>query len=711
MPSKHALESVPFVEIKGTRFYSDRFYLNHTMYDDDDADAVVRRNSKQDACHCGAKQPPPLFNRLALVASLDLKAAIIGSFSIDPNTLQKEFPKLFGANATIPTLVLHGRKGWTASKSPPEKPGDDPESGSFPSSIQSIGADLDENDDDCTIHTQDNETIQAARIYAATLPQSPAEATPQNGSVAGTRHRTHMFSPETVHWTEITASWVRPANLPKSTCGLVDENGAVSLDVVDWRESRRGVHHPKFMILLETSGSVIVVVSTANFTESHTTDATWLQRFPAKTGNTTDGTTTAANQTNDDCCSAESDFGATLSNFLMCQMLSTRQGQLTTLAFMNRYLGWKSLRVLERSFCFNKAQVHLIATVPGDHGGRHGRPRQRFFYGRQRVADVLHQLSRSAKNESSPRLPSAMFSDHDRLFIQPTSFGADWTSRTMSHVVRSYLGHDDDEESTDASRGPWDVQYLKRLDIVWPTQQFVQDAKRFLVGRGSPDSVAHSCGASVDTLQIKDEEVAENESGGYLFLSSESFNRISLDCLSQMVMFETSVPPQRETTLVPHFKSIARLFKGSDYRLRKDFSFGRSEAYFSWFLLTSACLSLGAQGEECDNPAPGTDYVSYSNFELGVLFSSRLQKDQSRDRVYCWKPSQCSCTANSGGLAKRLIHLPIPFGLSPSRYQEDEEEADFCETPYFHELLPGTTGVGHMRLTPYGAAVAAQQKE
>lgn len=171
-------------------------------------------------------------------------------------------------------------------------------------------------------------------------------------------------------------------------------------------------------------------------------------------------------------------------------------------------------------------------------------------------------------------------------------------------------------------------------------------------------------------------------------------------------MFEPSVPEQRPSTLTPHFKSVARLFEGSDYRIRKDYGVGKTEESFSWFLLTSACLSRGAQGDATLNKAPGSDAVSYSNFELGVLFCSRLQGRDETDRLYCWKPAHCSCSRPSSGA--RLIHLPVPYCFRPARYQEHEDEAEFCETPYFHEIPAGTGGVGHMRITPWGAALAAK---
>ena len=59
--------------------------------------------------------------------------------------------------------------------------------------------------------------------------------------------------------------------------------------------------------------------------------------------------------------------------------------------------------------------------------------------------------------------------------------------------------------------------------------------------------------------------------------------------------------------------------------------------YFAWFMMSSACLSHGAQGQEDPDCRINGSMVSYSNFELGVLFCSRLQGDIS-DRIYAWNP-------------------------------------------------------------------------
>ena len=140
------------------------------------------------------------------------------------------------------------------------------------------------------------------------------------------------------------------------------------------------------------------------------------------------------------------------------------------------------------------------------------------------------------------------------------------------------------------------------------------------------------------------------------------------------------------------------MFEGDKTALRKNFNVQNAEEIFSWFLLTSACLSNGAQGKLIDERR-GT--LSYSNFELGVLFCSRLQGIKATDQVYCWKPSVCYCSYESNTRARtRMVHLPVPYCCRATPYQLDTEEPDFAERPYFHEAIGEDVGKMNVMLPP-----------
>jgi hypothetical protein len=294
-------------------------------------------------------------------------------------------------------------------------------------------------------------------------------------------------------------------------------------------------------------------------------------------------------------------------------------------------------------------------------------------------------------------------SDQDRLIIQPTSFGGNWKQGNFTNLIRLYFVHGI-SDGTDTSFGRTE-RFLGQTDILWPSLDYMNEVNqnRSQVRVPSPDSVANAVNPDDDVATA-----SGKPHGSFLFLSSVAFNTIDLACLSRMSMFEPSIPSQTVTNRAPHIKSFARVFEGNEYQLRKDYGVEKAEECLSWFMLTSACLSRGAQGEPTPLRGFESDETTYSNFELGVLFVSRLQGDKQSDRLYCWKPSHCHCN-QARKSSVEMIHLPIPYCIRPRSYHADDEEAEMCATPYFHEITPGTGFVGQMRLTPLGVKLAAAQ--
>ena len=158
-------------------------------------------------------------------------------------------------------------------------------------------------------------------------------------------------------------------------------------------------------------------------------------------------------------------------------------------------------------------------------------------------------------------------------------------------------------------------------------------------------------------------------------------------------------------------------------------------------MLSSACFSKGAQGQPTPYRRLESDSMSYANFELGVLFCSRLLGDRLNDRLYTFDSEfsgGCQCgtgkrwykdllrqndnidESNENDFSKttspaflssvRKVHLPIPYQLRPKPYQEDPESDFMSYTPYFHEIPDGTGDVGNMKLTPYGWQISRENK-
>ena len=734
--------NIPYVTIDGTRFYSDRFYLhrigsvNNSQPDTEISSSSLSTSSSSSTpspfhCTCGVKQPLPLLDRHRLVQSLDLQCAVLASYTLDKAWLTATFPTLAGPNAsTIPTLVLHGKMD---PRETTKKHDDDDDTDSTASSCFAEESDpenccwvshqrgtaaaqdttkstMDENDnddendddddvdnddnDDLSIGTQPDDTIQqAASVPWSRPPVATAQSQQQSTLLSSPPPPTHL------QFTQIAPTWTPPANLVDLARGKRCHQR---------RQRKPGVYHPKYMLLLERSGSLVVVVSTANLTGGGgggTTEASWIQRFPPKNADST-----AANST------TTHDFGNTLHDFLVQQSRAavSTPNQLTPLQFWKRY----AVQSLRTGWDYSQAQVELIPHVPGDYSidtvdDPNTTSTASKCYGRQKVRRILTQRAMTM-----PRL-----SAEDRLILQPTSLGADWTVDSLAQVARSYLPFArklDNQEPLDM---------VKRLDILWPTDEWVQEIRRKRRMSGKIRGSSHSVNDNLSTLEEAPAEVEfsrPKNDGGPLFLSSDAFNRIHTDCLARMVQWEPT--PQHPPQSLPHIKSIARLLHHRPP--------GVAEG-FAWFLLTSACLSQGAQGIEYrKTDAYGKEHcmVSYRNFELGVLFCSQraLPMSPQPSRIYCYQPSRCTC--ETGSLQRhRLIHLPLPYQCRPVPYAEDpfgynnndadslretaehDDQVDhqilhFAATPYFHEIPPGTAAVSNMLLTPYGKAALSQQK-
>lgn len=414
------------------------------------------------------------------------------------------------------------------------------------------------------------------------------------------------------------------------------------------REYKQGVHHPKFMLLFTKEGDLIVVVSTANLVKTQTTEGSWVQKFSPR-----DPRSFPRNSS----ISSENDFGTTLTDFLkqLSKAVAAKKSPNDDMAistFLSKYLNLK-LDDLGKSFQFQKAKVHLVPIIPGNFPLNHKK------YGRRRVESILENLM---------HVPT---SNTDELLIQPTSLGGNWTRGRLAHVVKTFLGcnhlNDDDE-------------VLERMKIVWPSMSLVNNAT-------VPSQEEDEDGGEEENKVVNDKLFWSCKA--VIYLSAKNFNSCDAACISRMAQYENSQPLQQPNQWVPHIKSVARLCKKPNLP--------SAETIFSWFLLTSACLSYGSAGKINDPYNPKS--IAYSNFELGILFTSQFREGKPRadDRVYCFRPSHCCCCDNS-----KLIHLPVPYSLKAKLYME-ESEICMDEMPFFNEIEKGDRCAGNMRMTLWGS--------
>lgn len=724
------LSSVPYVSIDGVKFFADRFYLNAPTGLDGFHAASSSTQKRLGECAC--QETPPLFDIVKLVESLDLEAAIVSTYSMDLEWMHTAMPKLFpqvGKRTlkSVPTLVLHGDKGLKLRKQRKGKPWiptaekdmevhettdrmnryyrDKIRKEERKKSRKSIKQVIDvielddSSDDDIEIISASSygkECIQKAESFWCC--ESDDRITPSQKNSADKKDISDTFA-DSVYITEVLPTYVPSATSVKSMKGFnppcaslkkdvisidISDDESVSSDnrtvgvdenIVSKRQTMMGVHHPKYYLLFEKSGSLVVVVSTANLTAPKCVDGTWVQRFH-KRSYFDEGYSIDEMHSRYD----GSDFGFILADFLSKQSDAAEVSSIIPEQFLKKHLsGFCSLHHFPRMYEFETSQVHLISTVPGfhpnnvdsDHLVRSSSSSLGFrvHYGSQRVAYILDKITEKSKrkrklSEKQPGhwLPSTLLSKNDKFIIQTTSIGSKWSSFELQDLMHHYMG--ENESDIDDP--------LANVEVIWPSME---------------------CMARTAQAYSKLTPLPNADMSGFCFFSSEAFNESDLLCLQRLKRYEPSSPEIITVPALPHIKTYARL-------LQKD---GKNKKHLAWAMLTSACLSKGAQGFTEKN-LNNQELRGYSNFELGVLFASRVQEHQI-GRLYSCYSQDCQCDSEKG---IAVVPLPFPYEIRPLPYQDTPGSEDFCETPYFHQVTANSITRGKCLLTPYGKYLSQQ---
>ena len=758
-PSCEDETNIPYVEHHdGRRFWGDRFYLN--SFDDSSL------KDHHQTCSCGSLEPPPTFPLVDFVnRSLKLKASVMGTFTIHPEWFHQTFPR-FGARqepnqdniddtSSIPTFVFHGHRGLQNALAKRVKHADE------------VEYDTDREEDD-NIGGKTSSIGETSK-FQYFLPTT-------NGATEAAKH---FVDNPNISLCQVHCNWEKT---PKSTTTRVStgkENAQINHAAT--RETKFGVFHPKFFLLFEESGDLVVIVTTFNLTptNSATVEGSWVQRFKRRKEKIDRKDHHPGN-----------DFGLVLQDFLFklseaaaaapagsSPRSNNKKGgsQFPVEEFLQKHIGLTSLSEFSKLYHFETAKAYLVPVIPGDYEynpndslAHDNKKIPRYYYGRQRVRYILEHLAMSIPKISKKTQDK---SKSDRLVLQPTSLGTDWSRSQFAALIREYMGYygernNKPNQSNEAvskrnkkQKKQHDYSYQRddfwvcdQADIVWPTDKFMTQAA---------NSVPEWMGSDGANLVSPLERAARKEGevmNSFIFNSSKSFNACDIEFISRMAKYQPSKPCQvsgdnqteankSSSNKAPHFKSIARLFQNHVAMQKRDVP--PADAYFSWFLMTSACLSLGAQGmamaneesatnennQDGDSKSPFASKVSYRNFELGVLFASHLPKktkpqsktkrssipspDKTEERedpkpvVYCFHPHRCSCsTASTTKPSPELVHLPVPYRLKPDSYfnkngddendDDDDDESVMNDNPFFHEVSDGSRCIGNMLLTPFG---------
>lgn len=229
----------------------------------------------------------------------------------------------------------------------------------------------------------------------------------------------------------------------------------------------------------------------------------------------------------------------------------------------------------------------------------------------------------------------------------------------------------------------WDARRQECWRLLWPALSLVRrgiGSHRLIVGSKMAVFQEQS---HQEQLQCRNNYVLKDDTDSMLFLKPGVLATMELDIHERMWSLETSKAPVM-TPLVdrcPHYKTYARVMAPKEESFctppidNPPLKSTVTECCcpdLAWFLLTSACLSRGAQGELvphvlcrcCGNIRQG--YIQFRNFELGVLFHS------TNRRTY--KALSENCPVHSGGEnlyrssasgagSVEVIVLPVPYDI------------------------------------------------
>ena len=581
---------------------------------------------------------------------------IIGTFAIGFNALRKDFPQLFGNTSNIPVLLLHGSLRGEKYYVNKDKNGK-----------KSLKIDLK------YLNKQEDKVIDAYVGPTNTnlninLHQNSNE---KDNYVYYIGDKVYIQRITAQHYGDFDFGTTNDSNgnnnsnnQKNNPNGINDENED-EYEIIDSNGERSmGVNHPKYMLIFTKKG-VHVMISTANMCTQYSVDSSWTQFFPKK-----------MEKVKKNLDMIGSDFGDVLQDFLDHQgkQIDANEakygGKITTPEeFIQKFVHDKNFKISDLTYlyCFELSKVDLISVVPSkisipgykskvneiykyqppcDDCEMHNSSLRKsdIKYGRDRVQQLLQ------RHESKLKLSKINDGDQvenkseiklGKLVLQPTSIGNNLTMDYMQQLWNCYRYAESEDKEHEHD---WN-HYLK---LIWPDEKYV----------------GHSCGS----LFLKPNCLKSlNHCWDNMFtMEPRSYMN---DVFDDQFIYSNMKADDEEVRLsrpVPHIKSYCRLMDDGGDDSECDC------VQMAWYIMTSACLSEGAQGvkvEEQECPLNNTincgaqkrhPYYLYRNFELGIMIHSTSDKQLYQKGYKCrnsLKP--CKLCIRDGSYA-----VPIPYELN-----------------------------------------------
>jgi hypothetical protein len=607
-------------------------------------------------------------------ANEDIKCVILASYNISLSSLQNDFPSLFKLDVNKinmgkakPTLVLHGSKGDFSLRDESRREDSDDSHFTVKVSVRHV-----ETDERYEFDYKLPSTVHIEEV----LPQFPriegeCESQEEEKSEDGRQRKE-----------ETQSQFQSDSQIHDSQYSIYGEDNNEFYSTLKGGSATGGVHHPKFMLIFTDKGCHMLV-STHNFCNAVAVDGSWTYFFPL-----------ANRHRKWDVKDIGGDFGE-----ILADMLWNQEQQLKSLpkdsdrewlgpsTFLEKYLNLK-LEDLPLAYAFETANVDLVSVVPcrrkflrsfdlkeGEEVEALRIPTvvpdgacvtcrlHELYQSNSGPFDVTYGAERCLELLERHKHKIRQLGSSDRVIWQPTSIGKGMQIQALNYYMDCFMPDDMDTWSKIEDK----KQKLSRLSLIWPEETL--------------SGTSGLCFFTPEILMNMDEEVLEQM---VTYVPWTNFAADSKEVLDHSI----------------HIKSIARLLsdteEGTDETIASQslppFTCACKCRKLAWFLLTSACMSEGAQGVIVEpGLCPGEEgmcrrkhgtYMEYRNFELGVLFHSTesctlVQSNQSQS-TECPVPHP----------EKSQLHLPIPYDIfgGESYLQVDEtENMKLVHCPCFHQ--------------------------
>jgi len=388
-----------------------------------------------------------------------------------------------------------------------------------------------------------------------------------------------------------------------------------------------GVHHTKMFLVGYASGTLRVVIHTANLRFAdihHKAQGAYIQDFPRKSTSNNNSQEELSSEFETDLITYMDTYGYNQKYVWDEVSSASPKGRATTLS---EHL---------RKYDFSSAAAILIPSTPGYH--KLDNCKVGHLKLRHEIAQLgsEHQEKQKVNKFASSGPVVCQFSSIGSVtkkYLHRLFYSMDIGRSRGNRVTTAGSNHNTKEED--------DETKPLHLQLVYPTSDEICDSVEGY--RGGASVPGHSKNVSKDFLQPLFRKWSSSKS----FLASLSLSKQDDD--------STNTNPLWKGINVPHIKTYFQLNSHKD-----------EEEGIEWFLLTSHNLSKAAWGDVQNSSQFGEKRLFIRHWELGVLITpSRL----GAQRLVPWSKKRDTASKTITG----DVTIPLPYRHKPLAYTKKDK--------------------------------------